>query len=259
MDFNPEIELFTTAENYFMENRYAQAEPILNQLVLKNTKKTEVFHMLGTIYYDQGKFNKAIRAFRRSLEIDPHFTDASIGLSIILNDLGRYEEGQKVFDEARSLLASKTMPAPIEKPEEIIEVKSKAINEQIASKHNELGTLYFDNEQPDEALMQFKNAYGLTLISRPEYGIKIVDCYIKLNQSSIAIRELKSLVRDFPNFILGRIKLGSCYFESHQIPEAIEQLEIALKFDPNNEMITDLLQQTHKIQSTRLSPVDAEL
>ncbi len=59
-----------SARDYFRENKYGLAEPLLNQLILKNAKSPEVFQMLGTIYYDQGKFNKAIRAFRRALEAD---------------------------------------------------------------------------------------------------------------------------------------------------------------------------------------------
>ena len=98
-------DMMAIARDYFRENKYNLAEPILNQLILKHAMSPEVFHMLGTIYYDQGKFNKAIRAFRRALELEPTFTDASVGLSIILNDLGKYEEGRKVFDEARDLLA----------------------------------------------------------------------------------------------------------------------------------------------------------
>ena len=108
MDFDAEQEMFLTCEEYFTADRYAEAEPLLNQLVLRNSKRPEVFHMLGTIYYDQGKFNKAIRSFRRALELNPGYTDSSVGLSVILNDLGRYEEGQKVFDEARAMLSVKS-------------------------------------------------------------------------------------------------------------------------------------------------------
>src|SRR5262249_52159681 len=97
--------MLSAARDYFRDNKYNLAEPILNQMILKNAKSAEVFHMLGTIYYDQGKFNKAIRAFRRALEIEPTFTDASVGLSIILNDIGKYDEGRQVFHEARELLA----------------------------------------------------------------------------------------------------------------------------------------------------------
>jgi tetratricopeptide (TPR) repeat protein len=73
-------------------------------LLQRPQKNPEVFQMLGTIYYDQGKFNKAIKTFQRALEIDPSYTDASVGLSIILNDIGRYDEGKKVFQDAKKLI-----------------------------------------------------------------------------------------------------------------------------------------------------------
>ena len=45
--------------------------------------------------------------FKKALEIDPHFTNASIGLSVILNDLGRYEEGREIFEKAYTLMKQK--------------------------------------------------------------------------------------------------------------------------------------------------------
>ena len=101
--------MLIAAREYFIANEYSLAEPLLNQCVLKNIKSPEVFHMLGTIYYDQGKFKKAIRSFKRALDIDPAFTDSSIGLSIIYNDLGQYEAGQQVFADARKILDQKKL------------------------------------------------------------------------------------------------------------------------------------------------------
>ena len=88
--------------------------------------------MLATIYYDRGKFNKAIKTFKRALEIDPSYTDASVGLSIILNDLGRYEEGQEVFEVAQKVLEEKKKK------------NDPFIDKLIAQKHEELGDIYFD-------------------------------------------------------------------------------------------------------------------
>src|SRR5437763_15369445 len=95
-----ERELLEIAREKFKVGQMAVAERLLQQLILLNNKIPEVYHMLGTIYYDQGKFTRAIQTFKRALEIDPGFTDASVGLSIIYNDLGKYEEGKSVFEDA---------------------------------------------------------------------------------------------------------------------------------------------------------------
>jgi tetratricopeptide (TPR) repeat protein len=247
MDSEIEQELFQTAEDHFKENQYTEAEPLLNQLVLKSTKRPEVYHMLGTIYYDQAKFNKAIRSFRRALELDASFTDASIGLSIILNDLGRYEEGQKVFDEAKTMLAVKTKSTDTN------------INEKFATKHDELGELYMRHQKHSEALEQFQKAFQLTSLRRPEIGVHISECLVKLGQSSQAIRELRALVREYPHFVQARLKLGKIYYDSHQIPEAIEQWESVLQYDPKNHAALDFLRLAQTVQVTNLNTPHIEL
>lgn len=247
MDSEIASELFQTAEEHFKENRYAEAEPLLNQLVLKNTKRPEVFHMLGTIYYDHGKFNKAIRSFKRALELDAGFTDSSIGLSIILNDLGRYEEGQKVFDEARTMLAVKN------------QTSDTTVNEKFATKHDELGELYLRHHRFEEALEQFQKAYQMTSLRRPEIGLNIADCQHRLGQLSLAIRELRLIVREYPHFVPARLKLGKYYYDSHQIPEAIEQWEHVLQYEPQNSTALDFLRLAQTVQVTNLNTPSLEL
>jgi len=247
MDSEIEQDVFTTAEEHFKINEYASAEPLLNQLVLKGTKRPQVFHMLGTIYYDQGKFNKAIRSFKRALEIEPGFTDSSIGLSVILNDLGRYEEGQKVFDEARAMLATKSPAGDL------------TLNEKFATKHDELGDMYLQHGRVEEALEQFQRALKLTAMRRPEISVSIAECHIKLSNLNLAIRELRLIVREYPHFVPARLKLGKCYFDSQQIPEAIEQWETALKYEPKNQAIRDYLRLAQSIQVTSLNSPNMEL
>jgi tetratricopeptide (TPR) repeat protein len=247
MDFDVEQDVFSTAEEHFKINEYPSAEPLLNQLVLKGTRRPQVFHMLGTIYYDQGKFNKAIRSFKRALEIDPGFTDSSIGLSVILNDLGRYEEGQKVFDEARTMLATKS-PAT-----------DMTLNEKFATKHDELGEMYLQHGRNEDAIEQFQKALTLTNLRRPEISVSIAECHILLLNTNLAIRELRLVAREYPHFVPARLKLGKCYFDSQQIPEAIEQWEAALNLEPKNQAIRDYLRLAQSIQVTSLNRPNMDL
>ena len=227
-------DMLSTAREYFKENRYSLAEPILNQLILKNAKSPEVFHMLGTIYYDQGKFNKAIRAFRRALELEPTFTDASVGLSIILNDLGKYEEGQKVFSEAKELLARQ---ASSEDP---------YINEKFCIKHDELGEMYFQHTRFKEALEQYYKALSLSS-RKPELTMKIVECYLKLEMPEKAIKELRSLTKDFPGFLSARVRLGKILYDGGDVEGAIEQWEATAHRDPSNGEAQRLLRQAQAL------------
>ncbi len=236
-------ELLETTREHFREGNYRVAESLLQQLLLSDGKNPEVFHMLATIYYDQGKFNKAIRTFRRALEIDPMFTDASVGLSIILNDLGRYEEGKKVFIEAQEALARKSTSV------------DTYAQEKLALKHDELGELYFQYKRFDEALEQYHRALELST-RKPELKMKIVECYLRRNQGSDsvqAMRELTSLTNEYPTFSPARLKLGLMYYNSRQPVAAIEHWETVLLRDPEHPVALKYLQMAQQTGSTLLA------
>lgn len=219
-----------SAREYFQENNYSLAEPLLNQLILKNAKSPEVFQMLGTIYYDQGKFNKAIRAFRRALELDPAYTDASVGLSIILNDIGKYEEGRKVFEEARQILQRRSGE------------DDPYVNEKFSIKHDELGEMYFHHNRFRDALEQYYKALQLSN-RKPELTMKVVECYFKMGESERAVKELRELIREYPGFLSARVRLGRALHELGDAASAIEQWEAVLQRDPEHADAQQLLRQ----------------
>lgn len=227
-------DMLSSAREYFRENKYGLAEPILNQLILKNAKSPEVFHMLGTIYYDQGKFNKAIRAFRRALELEPTYTDASVGLSIILNDIGKYEEGRKVFEEARDLLAKQNSN------------EDPYINEKFSIKHDELGEMYFHHNRFKEALEQYYKALSLSN-RKPELTMKIVECYLRLQETEKALRELRGLIKEYTGFLSARVRLGKILYDTGDVSGAIEQWEATTHRDPNHSEAQRLLRQAQAL------------
>lgn len=233
-------ELLETAREHFREGNYKVAENLLQQLLVANVKNPEVFHMMATIYYDHGKFNKAIKTFRRALEIDPGFTDASVGLSIILNDLGRYDEGKKVFMDAQAALAKKT-----NEPDAYSQ-------EKLATKHDELGELYFQYKRFDEALEQYQRALQLSS-RKAELKMKMIECFIRKGDEPKATKELRSLVQEFPQFIPARLKLGLMFFNAKKTMEAVEQWESILMRDPDHPVALRYLQMAQESGSTLLA------
>ena len=232
-------ELLETAREHFREGNYRVAESLLQQLVLHDGRNPEVFHMMATIAYDQGKFNKAIKTFRRALEIDPTYTDASVGLSIILNDLGRYEEGKKVFVEAQEALAKRSTEA------------DPYIQEKLATKHDELGELYFQYKRFDEALEQYFKALSLSS-RKAELKMKIVECFLKKDDGARALKELRTIVQEYPQFIPARLKLGLIYYHAKKVVEAVEQWETVLLRDPEHPVALKYLQMAQESGSALL-------
>lgn len=215
-------QLIDEARSAFIEGDYATAEPLLNQPSLINSKNPEVLQMLATIYYDQGKFNKAISTFKKALEIDPGYTDAAVGLSIILNDIGRYDDAKKIFEEAKEQLDLKKQAA------------TPDINEKFAAKHAELADLYLQYKRFDEAADQYLRAAALST-KKADFTIRLAECYVQAGQKDKAIKELKALLNVDPRLAAPRLKLGLILYNSHHIAEAVDQWENILRYDAKNQ------------------------
>jgi tetratricopeptide (TPR) repeat protein len=214
-------DMLSEARGYFINGNYKMAEPILNQMLLQNTRNPEVYQMLATIFYDKGQFNKAIKTFKRALEIDPTYTDASVGLSIILNDLGKYDEGKKIFVEAQQQLEKKTGK------------QDPFVDEKLASKHEELADLYYQYKRYNEALEQLLKAQKLSS-RKAEITLRVAEVHVQLGQTERAIKDIKGLIREYPHLIPARLKLGAIYYNSNNIAEATEQWENILIRDPQH-------------------------
>lgn len=214
-------DMLAETREYFIDGNYKMAEPILQQMLLQNTRNPEVYQMLATIYYDKGQFSKAIKTFKRALEIDPTYTDASVGLSIILNDLGKYDEGKQVFVEAQTQLDKKTGK------------NDPFVDEKLSSKHEELADLYFQYKRYNEALEQLLRAQKLST-RKAEITMRIAEVHVQLGQNDRAVKDLRSLIREYPHFVPARLKLGAIYYNSNNIAEATEQWENVLMRDPQH-------------------------
>ncbi len=239
MAYSTDRDLIQTAKESFIEGDYATAEPLLQQSLLKNNKDPEVYQMLATLYYDKGQFNKAIKTFKKALEVDPAYTDASVGLSIILNDLGRYDEAKQIFGDAQKKLdENKKKDDPF-------------INEKIAQKHGELGDLYYQIERFEEALEQYYKCRKM--LSNPSKIIsKLADCLVKINKPTRATQELQTFLRDYPQNTEARTKLGLILYHSDRTYEAVEEWERVLAREPNNTEAQHYLQLAQETELTEI-------
>ncbi len=231
--------LFKEAKRYFQDGNNKMAEPLLQQLTLENYKNPEVYQMLASIFYDQGKFSRAIQTLKKALEIDPQYTDASVGLSIILNDLGRYDEAKQVFHEAQMLLDKKNN-------------KDEFLDEKLASKYEELGDLLFQFKRYDECLEYLVKARDLSH-RKEEISLRMAEVHYQKSDIDRAIQELKALIRNYPTSPSPRLKLGIIYFNRNQLADAKEQWENILVRDPEHPEAKKYIQMAESQMKLNIS------
>jgi cytochrome c-type biogenesis protein CcmH/NrfG len=118
----------------------------------------------------------------------------------------------------------------------------------------ELGNLYFDTDQPKEAI----DAYSHYLAIKPDNADVRTDMgimYRKLGQFDKAIQEFKKAAQSDPKHVNSRYNIGLVLLHDKQdIQGAVNAWEEYLKVDPNSERAQRIRAQIEKMRSMAVPP-----
>jgi len=217
-------ELFKKAKEAFQRNDLKTATLFFNEIVDNNPNSTEAYFYLANIFHMKGELGRAIKGFQRVLELDPHHTDASISLSVIYNDIGKYEEAKQIFDKANNQIKNSQQQG----------VSDPHLNKKFALKHYELAEMYISYGRSDEALFEYNKAVNLDP-DNLEIRIKVAKAYTKKGFISKAFEELKKLKTEHPGYMPARIALGLLYYGNGNIIEAQAEWQSVLSREPNHQ------------------------
>jgi tetratricopeptide (TPR) repeat protein len=213
-------------------------EKILSQPGSIESEKIVAHHFLGVSYYLQGKLSQSIEQFKKALSIDPKFTDSAISLSVLYNDIGKYDEAKKIFQVANQALQLKRQGF------------DPSLDRKFALKHIEMGDLYFKYHRYDEAMEDYSKALSLDSTFL-DVRIKIAKALAKKGFTTRAVQELSQLCREHPEFLQGRLQLGLMHFSLGNVIDAQLEWEKALQENPDNPEIQNYLDMIR--QSTETS------
>ena len=214
-------DLIVRGRKFFDDGHYDEALPLLKKVNELDGDLPDVLNMLGLIYHNKGKFNKALNCFEEALSINPHYTEASLNLAVTCNDLGRFQEAKFVYARAK-----KTAP-----PGGDLDPYVKG---KLANMHAEIADVYQTLGHHLEASEEFRKALKL----RPTF----VDIQTKLG---VALREigkrqesLEILISAYKNesqYTPAAIHLGLTYFSMGNTRDAVKVWKNVLKQDPQND------------------------
>ena len=222
------------AKKLLAQGHTAAAKDLLVDLDHAGQSTAELQYLLGTILHRENKFAEAVDRFKRALQIDPHFTDAAISLSIIYNDTGHYQEGKQVFEQAEKAAFRQSPGTP---------TPSIVLARDISQKHLELGNLYRRLQRFDEAANEFLKASRVDP-ENVEARILLAKTHGQRGQMKQAQIELESLVRQHPDHVPARVHLALLYFALGNTVDAQIELHEAQLKEPNNEQVKMYLEMT---------------
>lgn len=214
-----------------------EAENILRRRLIEDPKSADCYYLLGVSAYFQGKVPPTIQNLKLALELDPKHTDAAICLSVLLNDLGKYDEAKRVFDQANHGVVHRT------------EGTISGVDQKFAVKHLEMGDLYFRYRRYEEAIDEYTKSILLNPLHL-DARIRRSKAYARKGFVSRALQDLQTLKHERPEYIPGRVQLGLLYYSQGNLIDAELEWETALEIQPTNREARSYLEMARQ---TRLN------
>lgn len=203
-----------------------------------NSQRKTALHLLGTVHYFKGQLAKSIECFKKVLALDPKHTDSAISLSVIFNDIGKYDEAKKIYQVANQSLQLKKQGSDY------------LLDRKFALKHIELGDMYFKFHRYEDALDDYSKAVRLDPLNL-EIRIKLAKVYAKKGFTTRSIQELQQICHEHTEYSPARIQLGLMYYSQGNIIDAqLEWEKVHAKEPQNQEAITYLEMAKHQTETS---------
>lgn len=208
-------------QDHLMRRNFPQAEALIQEKLKQDSHGADGYYLLGVLHYFRGQVGPTVENLKKALSIDPRHTDAAICLSVLFNDIGRYDEAKQVFEQANHSVVHQRAG------------DDWGIDRKFAVKHLELADLYFRYRRYDEAIEEYGKA-ALLDPSTLDIRIRLAKAHAKKGYVTRALQELQQLKREHAEFVPGRLQLGLLHYSQGDVLEAELEWESILEVDPSN-------------------------
>lgn len=184
----------------------------------------------GVDLYKQGRYEKAIEAFKQAIRLNPDDADVYHVLGLVYAGLGRWQEAIESYKQAIRL------------------------NPDDVEAHNNLGMAYFNLGRYQEAIEAFKQVIRL----KPDHGNahnNLGAAYNSLSRHQEAIEPLQQAIRLEPDHINAHYNLGVAYLATGDKTSAAEILGTLKNLD--QEKANELSQLIDQSDQTPEQPQKA--
>jgi tetratricopeptide (TPR) repeat protein len=203
------------------QKSYKEADELIQQSLLFEPDNSDYYYLRGLLRSYQGRLSESIEDLKRSLYLEPKHTDSAVCLSIVLNDIGRYDEAKKIFEQANQSVFLKQIGDDAQ------------IDRRFSVKHLELGDLYFRYRRFDEAIEEYNKAILLDP-NTVDMRIKRAKAFAKKGFITRAIQDLQQLKIERPSDLAVAIQLGLLHYSQGNVLDAELEWESVLELDPVN-------------------------
>lgn len=216
--------LVAQARERFALQDYYGAVHLLEEVVAAGRDFADVHHLLGLSWSLLGQEARALEAFDRALALNPRYLEAHVHRGLVLNALGRVEEGREAFAAAAAAGGPQVGGLP------------GHLAAQLANTHAELGDAYAEAGAIDRAVVQYRTACELGP-GFPDLRYRLARLLLESGQVLEAREELERVVRERPGFVDAQATLGLARYLSGDAGGAEETWRACLSARPENARV----------------------
>jgi tetratricopeptide (TPR) repeat protein len=172
-------------------------------------KIEQVYGNLASAYIGQQKYDQALDYFQKSLEANPEYEPAYLGLGRVSMELGQYDNAAGIYRQAL------------------------ALHPQSEAVYNQIGNLSVVQGKYDDAIVHYQKAIALNPFYLEAYnGLGL--CYAGKGDLNNALVIFQQALRIDPDSPVIRNSLGSLYMQQGETSKAIKEFQQSLARDPQN-------------------------
>jgi tetratricopeptide (TPR) repeat protein len=212
---------------------FGRAESLIRERLTREPNNPDVHYLMGVLYYFQGQVGQTVDNLRKALALDPRHTDAAVCLSVLFNDIGKYDDAKRVFEQANQSVTNKRTGDDF------------GVDKKFAVKHLEIADLYFRYRRYDEAIEEYSKAARLDPTTL-DIRIRRAKAYAKKGFLTRSMQELQQLKREHSTFLPARIQLGLLHYSQGNVLDAELEWENVISIEPENKEAQAYLQMAKK-------------
>jgi tetratricopeptide (TPR) repeat protein len=209
--------------------KFDEAESAIRTRLQNAPASADAHYLLGVMNYFKGNLRDTVQNLREALKHEPRHTDAAICLSVLLNDIGRYDDAKNVFEVANQSVSSKNQS----KAMNLATGGDFEVDRKFSVKHLEIADLYFRYRRYEEAIEEYEKAASLDPFTF-EIRIRLAKAYAKKGFVTRAIQELQQLKSENPRYAPARLQLGLLHFSQKNVLDAELEWESVLDLEAGN-------------------------
>ncbi|MCL1813255.1 MAG: tetratricopeptide repeat protein [Treponema sp.] len=221
-----------------------------------NPDYVHAYNNLGTIYDQLREYEKAYSTFRKGLALDRNNPTLHFNYGVALEANNRFEDALNEYKSAQRSKPGWLQPMnnmgiiyfKQGQHTKAMDTFNRILHSDPlnAEARNNMGVVQADQGKIKEAVANYRRA----IESDPKYVKAVVNLERALEDSgdfADAVVELEKLIKLVPNSADVRHRLAALYLKMERYPEALQQSQAALEWEPENTQALRILGATQRV------------